>query len=73
MVKNWTWYTLSVDAPNYVPLAVKKGCEICRFCSRVERVEHSIVFSSESTRRGSKDVLEAVEAGDGMQQPSSIV
>ncbi len=34
-------------------------------------------FSSESTRRCSKDVLEAVfavkEAGDGMQQPSSIV
>ncbi len=34
--------------------------------------------SPESTRRGSKDVLEAVfavkvEAGDGMQQPSSIV
>ncbi len=35
-------------------------------------MEHSIaIFSSESTRRGSKGVLEAVEAGDGMQQPSS--
>ncbi len=39
-------------------------------------MEHSIaIFSSESTRRGSKYVLEAVfavrvEAGDGMQQPS---
>ncbi len=39
-------------------------------------MEHSIaIFSPESTRRGSKDVLEAVfavkvEAGDG---PSSIV
>ncbi len=42
-------------------------------------MEHSIaLFSSQSTRRGIKDVLEAVfavkvEAGDGMQQPSSIV
>ncbi len=42
-------------------------------------MEHSIaIFSSQSIRRGSKDVLEAffavkVEAGDGMQQPSSIV
>ncbi len=39
-------------------------------------MEHSIaIFSSQSTRRGSKDVLEnvKVEAGDGMQQPSSIV
>ncbi len=51
---------------------------ICRF-SREERVEHSIaIFSSQSIRRGSKNVLEAVfavnvEAGDGMQQPSSIV
>ena len=42
-------------------------------------VEHSIaIFSSQSIRRDSKDVLEAVfavnvEAGNGMQQPSSIV
>ncbi len=58
-MKNWAWYTLSAHA-------VKKGCAImgaiCRF-SREERVEHSIaIFSSESTRRGSKDVLEAVFA-----------
>ncbi len=51
---------------------------ICRF-SREERVEHSIaIFSSQSIRRGSKDILEAVfavkvEAGDGMQQPSSDI
>ncbi len=73
-MKNWAWYTLSAHALNYVPLAVKKGCAImgaiCRF-SREERVEHSIaIFSSQSTRRGSRDVLEAffavkVEAGDG--------
>ncbi len=42
-------------------------------------MEHSIaIFSSQSIGRGSKDVLEVVfavkvEAGDGMQQPSSIV
>ena len=72
-MKKWAWYTLSAHAPNYVPLAV-----LCvrSWCDLPE--EHSIaIFSSQSTRRGSKNILEAVfgvevEADDGMQQPSSI-
>ncbi len=43
---------------------------------REERVEHSIaIFSSQSIRRGSMEAAFAVkvQAGDGMQQPSSIV
>ncbi len=50
-------------------MAVKKECAICRFYSRVERVEHTVLFYY--LLKGNRDILEAVfavkiEAGDGM-------
>ncbi len=61
-----------------MPLAVKKGCEIMVRSADFPRIGWNTVFSSQNIRIGGKDVLEAVfavkvEAGDGMQQPSSIV
>ncbi len=64
-------YTVCVCAELRATHGEKGVCDL-RFCSRVE--SSIAIFSSESIRRGSKDVLEAVfavkvEAGDGMQQP----
>ncbi len=54
-VKNWAWDTLSAHAPNYVPLAVKRGvrswCDLPVFQGGAQYC----YISSQSTRRSSKE------------------
>ncbi len=63
-MKNWARYTLSVDVPNYDSVELRYGGE-----KEVCNLQVLFQYSSQSTKKGNRDVLEAmfaVKAGDGM-------